>query len=42
MKKFKNIIIGFGKGGKTLAMDLGSRGEDTLIIEKDPEMYGGT
>ncbi len=42
MKKFKNIIIGFGKGGKTLAMDLGSRGEDTLIIEKDSRMYGGT
>lgn len=42
MKTFKNIVIGFGKGGKTLAMDLGSRGEDTLIIEKDSKMYGGT
>ena len=26
MKKYDAIIIGFGKGGKTLAADLGSRG----------------
>ena len=42
MKKIKNIVIGFGKGGKTLAVDLGSRGEETLLIEKDSKMYGGT
>lgn len=28
MKKYDAIIIGFGKGGKTLAADLGSRGMD--------------
>lgn len=42
MNKVKNIIIGFGKAGKTLAQDLGSRGESTILIEKDPNMYGGT
>lgn len=42
MNKVKNIIIGFGKAGKTLAQDLGNRGESTILIEKDPKMYGGT
>lgn len=42
MRQVKNIIIGFGKAGKTLATDLGNRGEETLLIEKDPKMYGGT
>ena len=37
----KNIIIGFGKAGKTLAGYLGSIGEDTILIEKSKEMYGG-
>ena len=38
----KNIIIGFGKAGKTLAGYLGSQGEETILIEKSKEMYGGT
>lgn len=42
MRKVKNLIIGFGKAGKTLAQDLGSRGESTVLVEKDPKMYGGT
>lgn len=42
MRNVKNIIIGFGKAGKTLAQELGKRGEETLLIEKDPKMYGGT
>ena len=42
MNKVKNIIIGFGKAGKTLAQDLGNRGESTILIEKDPKMYGGS
>ena len=41
MNTVKNIIIGFGKAGKTLAQDLGNRGESTILIEKDPQMYGG-
>lgn len=42
MRRVKNIIIGFGKAGKTLAADFGNRGEETLLVEKDPKMYGGT
>ena len=42
MKHFSNIIIGFGKAGKTLAGTLAKHGEEVLIIEKDPNMYGGT
>ena len=42
MKKVKNIIIGFGKGGKTLAKFLGRRSEEVLVVERSPQMYGGT
>lgn len=37
-----NLIIGFGKAGKTLANYLGSKGEKTVLVEKSPVMYGGT
>ncbi len=36
------IVIGFGKGGKTLAGVLGNAGKRTALIEKSSEMYGGT
>lgn len=39
---YEAIIIGFGKGGKTLAARLGSEGKRVALIEKDPDMYGGT
>jgi len=42
MKHIAHLIIGFGKGGKSLAAFLGSRGEDVILVEKDPLMYGGT
>lgn len=42
MKHYDNIIIGFGKAGKTLAATLASHHEEVLIIEKDAMMYGGT
>lgn len=32
MKHVKNVIIGFGKAGKTIAADLSSRGERTVLI----------
>ncbi|KRN88816.1 FAD-dependent oxidoreductase [Ligilactobacillus ceti] len=38
----KNLIIGFGKGGKTLAGKLANQGEPVVIIEKSNQMYGGT
>lgn len=36
------VIIGFGKGGKTLAASLGNAGKKTALIEKSSMMYGGT
>lgn len=42
MKKYDNIIIGFGKGGKTIAGALAKNGQKTALIEKSPDMYGGT
>lgn len=41
-KKVDNIIIGFGKAGKTLANFLGNKGEKTILVEKSSLMYGGT
>lgn len=34
MKTIQNIIIGFGKGGKTLAKFLAQKDEEVLVIEK--------
>ena len=40
--KYDSVIIGFGKGGKTLAAALAGRGEKVAVIEKSNKMYGGT
>lgn len=42
MNVFDVIIIGFGKGGKTLAAELARRGRKVAIIERSDKMYGGT
>ncbi len=46
MKKLKNhyqnVVIGFGKGGKTLAAYLAKTGQDVAVIERSERMYGGT
>ena len=42
MKKYDAIIIGFGKGGKTLAGYLGKSGKKVALVEKSKYMYGGT
>ena len=42
MKKFDNVIIGFGKAGKTLAGALAGAGQTVALIERDPLRYGGT
>lgn len=42
MKHYDAIIIGFGKGGKTLAADLARRGQTVAMIERSAGMYGGT
>ncbi len=36
------LVIGFGKGGKTLAGDLGRRGQRVVLVEESASMYGGT
>lgn len=36
------LVIGFGKGGKTLAGALGRRGWRVVLVEQSPKMYGGT
>lgn len=41
-KKIKNLIIGFGKAGKTLAAFLANKNEEVILVEKSPKMYGGT
>ena len=42
LKKYDAIVIGFGKGGKTLAGALGAAGKQVALIERSPAMYGGT
>ncbi|NBD27907.1 FAD-dependent oxidoreductase [Paenibacillus glycinis] len=42
MKRYDAIIIGFGKGGKTLAAALANRGQQVAVIEQSDMMYGGT
>ena len=42
MENYNSIIIGFGKGGKTLAGTLASKGFKVALIEKSEMMYGGT
>jgi pyruvate/2-oxoglutarate dehydrogenase complex dihydrolipoamide dehydrogenase (E3) component len=42
MSDYSNLIIGFGKAGKTLAKTLATRGESTMVVEKDASRYGGT
>jgi len=41
-KKYDAMIIGFGKGGKTLAAFLAEKGEKVAVIEQSSLMYGGT
>ena len=36
------IMIGFGKGAKTLAAHLATQGKSVALIEKSKKMYGGT
>ena len=40
--KYDAVIIGFGKGGKTMAGALGAAGKKVALIERSSKMYGGT
>lgn len=42
IRKFDDIVIGFGKGGKTIAGALANAGHKVAVIEKSQKMYGGT
>lgn len=42
MKTVDNIIIGFGKGGKTLAGALAKAGQSVVLVERSDRMFGGT
>jgi probable pyridine nucleotide-disulfide oxidoreductase len=36
------LVIGFGKGGKTLAATVGRKGKRVIMVEESDQMYGGT
>jgi pyruvate/2-oxoglutarate dehydrogenase complex dihydrolipoamide dehydrogenase (E3) component len=36
------LVIGFGKGGKTLAAMMGRAGQRVVMVEQSDQMYGGT
>lgn len=38
---YEHLIIGFGKGGKTLAAYLAKHGKEVALIEQSDKMYGG-
>ena len=40
--RFDLIVIGFGKAGKSIAMERGRAGDRVAIIERSPAMYGET
>ena len=42
MKHTDALIIGFGKGGKTLAAIMAGAGKSVTLVEKSAQMYGGT
>lgn len=39
--QYENLIIGFGKGGKTLAAWLAKNGASVALVERSDKMYGG-
>src|SRR5690554_4836431 len=40
-RHYENLVIGFGKGGKTLAAYLAKHGKEVALIERSEKMYGG-
>ncbi len=41
IKNYDAVILGFGKGGKTLAAFLADRGQSVALVERSDAMYGG-
>lgn len=42
IEKYDVAVIGFGKGGKTLAGYMAGLGKSVIMIERSEKMYGGT
>lgn len=42
VESYQVIVLGGGKGGKTLAIELGQKGIKTALIERSAEMIGGS
>lgn len=42
MKKYDLLILGFGKGGKTLAKIASAQRKKVAVVEQSKKMYGGT
>lgn len=42
MKRYDAIIIGFGRGGKSLAVELAEKGWKVALVEQSADMYGGS
>lgn len=42
MEHYDHIILGFGKGGKTLAGALAAQGQRVALVERSRQMFGGT
>ncbi len=40
--KYDAVVIGFGKGGKTLAGAMGAAGRKVAVVEQSNRMYGVT
>ncbi len=40
--RYDAVVIGFGKGGKTLAAKLAGSGKTVAVVERSEKMYGGT
>lgn len=40
--KYDLSLIGFGKGGKTLASAMADLGKSVIMLERSGKMYGGT
>jgi pyruvate/2-oxoglutarate dehydrogenase complex dihydrolipoamide dehydrogenase (E3) component len=41
-ERYDLLVVGGGKGGKTLAMDMARAGRRVAMVERTPEMIGGT
>lgn len=36
------LVLGWGKGGKTLAGAFGGAGRNVAVVERSADMYGGS